>query len=654
MKTGFYKWFGASLLTLMLVAGGCSQTQSSTYNTVLSSATDEQQETDDTERKQASAVQFGEDDLDSSWNESEAESISFAGDSVATSANRGVFIEDTAVTIALPGTYVLSGQLNDGSVHIKLETAGDVRLILQNASIHNEKGAAIFVEDAGKVIITLADGTSNTLSDGAQYELADGTDEPSGTLYSKADLTINGSGKLVVNANYNDAIVGKDTLLLVDGQYDITSVDDGIIGRDVLAVKQGSYTLHVDGDGLKSTNDNADKLGKIYIAGGQFNITAGADGMDSIGDLLIEEGSFAISSGGGSGAASSESNSAKAIKAAGLLTVQGGSFELDAYEDALHSNGNVDIYGGQFTIAADDDAVHGDGTVTIYDGQIHATTSYEGLEGAQIAIHGGNIELTASDDGVNVAGGNDQSAAAGRGGASFASTSDGKLVITGGQLIVNASGDGLDSNGSIEMSGGTVIVNGPEDNGNGALDYDGSFTLTGGTLVAAGSSGMAMAASAEQSTQPSVLMYYPATQAAGTLVQLSNSDGEVLVAFKPSKSYQSIFISSPDIKLGETYSILSGGQSELVEGLELGTMTPSQLGTELVSFTISDVVSYVDETGITTMQGGFGGGPGGGGPGGGEQGGFAGGERGDGQGEFPGGERGAERGQRGSDSQTEQ
>src|SRR5690606_18531124 len=122
----------------------------------------------------------------------------------------------------------------------------------------------------------------------------------------------------------------------------------------------------------------------------------------------------------------------------------------------------------------------------------------------------------------------------------------------------------------------------------------------GGTLVAAGSSGMAMAPSAEQSTQASILMYYPATQSAGTLVQLTNSDGDVVVAFSPSKDYQTIMISSPDIEVGQSYSLLSGGQSELVEGLGLGQMTPSQLGTELVSFTLNETVSYVDETGVTT------------------------------------------------------
>ena len=606
MKTGMYQWLGASLLTIMLITSGCSQL---TEKNSTTDVTTKQLQNSNGEIAQ-SPVQYTTSDLDSSWDASNAEKIEFNDSKVTTSAKRGVFIEGSDVTIALPGTYVLSGQLIDGGVHVKLEGEGEVKLVLNNASIHNEDGAAIYIEDAGKAIITLAEGTSNTLSDGETYQLADGADEPTGTLYSKSDLTINGQGKLLIDANYNNAIVGKDNLLLVDGQYEIQSVDDGIIGRDLLAVKQGSYTLITDGDALKSTNDNEERLGSIYIEGGQFNIEAGADGMDSIGDITIADGSLRINSGGGAEASAIDGNSAKAIKSAGLLLIHNGSFELNSYDDGLHSDNNVEIYGGSFVISAGDDGIHADEALSIHDGVITIRTSYEGLESNEIYVHGGTIELNASDDGVNVAGGNDQSGFMGRGGASFGASENSKLVITGGQLNVNANGDGLDSNGNIEMSGGVVVVNGPEGNGNGALDYDGTFAMTGGTLVAAGSSGMAMAPSAEQSTQASILMYYPATQSAGTLMQLTNSAGDVLVAFSPLKSYQTVVISSPEIEVGESYSLLSGGQSELIEGLGLGQMTPSQLGTELVSFTTKEIVSYVDETGLTTSKSGFG--PGGG------------------------------------------
>jgi phage baseplate assembly protein gpV len=62
--------------------------------------------------------------------------------------------------------------------------------------------------------------------------------------------------------------------------------------------------------------------------------------------------------------------------------------------------------------------------------------------------------------------------------------------VTGGSLTINAQGDGLDSNGNASISGGTVVVNGPTNSGNGALDVNGELTVTGGRVAAAGSAGM--------------------------------------------------------------------------------------------------------------------------------------------------------------------
>ena len=602
MKNINMTWLSCTLLAFSLFVAGCSTPSTEVITeavAVSSNAT-----------LQSSLIGseiFAEEDIDSSWDESSAESIDFQGDKVTTTAKRGVFVDQSDVTIALPGTYVLSGQLDNGSVQVNLEYAGEVRLILNNASIHNEDGAAIYVAEAGKTIITLAEGTTNTLSDGAEYNLEDEQDEPNGTLFSKDDLTINGSGKLVIEANYNNGIVSKDKLLIADGEYVIESVDDGVTGRDILAIRQGSFTLNTSGDALRATNDNEDQLGAIYIADGNFTIHSEADAIDSIGEILIESGSFTIQTGEGAESTDSSANSAKAIKAATDITIQKGEFDIDAADDAVHSNDSVSIYGGSFLIATKDDGFHADGVLTINDGDIDVKQSNEGLEGQQIVIHGGVVSVTSSDDGVNVSGGNDQSAFSGGGGASFNTNSDALLLITGGQVVVNAAGDGLDSNGSIEMSGGTVLVHGPEGNGNGALDYDGNFSITGGTLIAAGSSGMAMAPSEEGSTQSSILVYYPTTQSANTLMQLSNADGEVLVAFEPIKNYETILISSPHIEAGKDYTVSYGGQSELIEGIGLGIMTPSQQGTELVTFTAADRVSYVNQDGITTNQGGFGG-----------------------------------------------
>ncbi|MNF99205.1 hypothetical protein D3C84_820960 [compost metagenome] len=199
-----------------------------------------------------------------------------------------------------------------------------------------------------------------------------------------------------------------------------------------------------------------------------------------------------------------------------------------------------------------------------------------------------------------------------------------KLTINGGYLYVDSQGDGLDANGSIEMNGGTVIVSGPTVNNNAALDYDGTLIVTGGTLVAAGSSGMAQEAS-DQSTQGGILMTYPQTQQAGTLVNLTDKGGKSLFTFAPAKAYQTVFISTPEIKKDGSYTLSSGGSTSgsEVNGVYAGDYTG---GTKIVSFDTSSIVTWVNESGVTEARSGMGG-PGGGM--GGRGGGFRGGQGGD-------------------------
>ncbi len=146
------------------------------------------------------------------------------------------------------------------------------------------------------------------------------------------------------------------------------------------------------------------------------------------------------------------------------------------------------------------------------------------------------------------------------------------------------------------MTGGTVIVNGPTENGNGPLDYDGTFVMTGGFLVAAGSSGMAQATS-EQSTQPGILMTYSKAQQAGAMVHLEDSEGNTIITFAPPKSYQSLFVSSPNMKKDAAYTLSSGGTStgSQVNGLYDGG--EYQGGTKVVDFTTSTCHNLVERVG---------------------------------------------------------
>lgn len=650
--------------------------------------------------KTADLVTWDEEDTVTAWTAAGSTAITLTGTSAAADG-AGATVQGGTVTITEAGTYVLSGTLSDGQIIVDEQAKGTVRLVLNGAHLTDSDNAPIYIKEAGKVVITLQEGTDNSVTDGAAYVFADGAeDEPGAAIFSKADLTVNGTGKLTVTGNYNDGITGKDDLKIMSGTIEVQAADDGIVGKDMIAIQDGYITVHAEGDGLKSTNEKDAAKGFIAIAAGTFDITAGNDGIQAETAVVIDSGAYTLVTGGGqenaevktgdqggpgmgggggfgqrsedgaipapgeaegtppqmdaapeadipqaaesgtaaavqtdtTAAAETESVSTKGLRAGGDLTINGGSFKINSADDAVHSNSSISVTDGEFQISTGDDGIHADALVFLSGGTLDITKSYEGIEGADITISGGEIHVTASDDGVNVAGGNDTNTAAGtQAQDSFSSTGSNLLTISGGTLTVDAAGDGLDSNGSVTMTGGTVIVNGPENSGNGALDYDGTFNITGGFLIAAGASGMAQAPG-EDSGQYSVSMEFAATQQAGTLVHLEDADGKTILTFAPAKSFQSVVVSSPELKEG-SYTIYTGGSSTGTAADGLYTEGEYSGGTKFVAFDITGSVTWVNASGVTTGGSGMGG-PGGGGFGGGGRGNRAGGGPG-GQGGMP-------------------
>ncbi len=525
-------------------------------------------------------VEYEDNDFYTEWENENANYIKLNGSS-AELQGIGAKINENIITINSPGTYVVSGKLENGQIIVDSESDDAVRLVLNNAEINCSDNAPIYVKNSGKTIISLVEGTENKITDGNTYVLDDAEDdEPNAAIFSKDDLTINGSGNLSVNANYNNGIFGKDDLKITGGNINITSADDGLLGRDLLAVRDSNITINSKGDGIRSTNDTDDTKGNIVLENGSYIITSGTKGIKSESDITIIDGKYTINS----------------------------------TDDSIHSNDSVSISGGIFNITSEDDGIHADSEINISGGTINILNSYEGIESAVINISNGIIQVAASDDGINVAGGNDGSSVNGRPGQnSFASSENYSLNISGGKLYVDASGDGLDANGSIYMSGGTVIVNGPVSNGNGALDYDQKFEISGGLLIAAGSSGMALTPS-ESSSQNSVFIKYSQIQKAGTLVNIADKSGNNIITFTPKKDYQTILVSSPDITIDSTYQLYTGGTSTGTENNGLFTEGIYENGTKLTDFTVSKSIMSITETGEEVTGGTLM--PGQGGPGG--------------------------------------
>lgn len=572
----------------------------------------------------------------------------------------GVDIENNIVKITKGGTYSISGTLSEGQIVIEATKLDKVYIVLNGVNITNSKGAAIYIKEADKAVIAMEDNTDNYLTDGKTYAFEDeNKDEPNGTIFSKTDLVFIGNGSLTVNGNYDRGIVGKDDLQIENGNITVNSVGDGIRGRDSIVVTGGDIVINSGGDGMQSNNDENTEKGYVLIEGGNINITSNEDGIQGENNVYVRNGEIKINSGGGSDNNNShknqgpgenmgrnqeisntssesleESASSKGIKANTGIIIEGGILNINSCDDSLHTNDSLIIDGGALEIQSGDDGIHSDNTLEINGGNINVSKSYEGIESESITINNGEIYVASSDDGINASGsstseemtppsgnntpdssqnsdgtsskmqGTGQGAGSGMPGIGE-SSGTGVLTINGGFITVDASGDGIDVNGCATMTGGTVIVNGPENNGNGALDYDGTFEVSGGVLIAAGSTGMAQAPSDGSSINSIKLTL--SSQSAENIVRIEDEDGNEIVTFAPAKQYASIVIASSEFETGSTYNVYVGGSSDGTSNSGLYEGGNYKDGERIMSFTINEKITSSVQDGVSAQSMGGGG-----------------------------------------------
>ncbi len=527
---------------------------------------------------------YDDTDTDESYKESSATKITLSDDGIAISGS-GASSKNGVVTISASGTYVISGSISSSQIIVDNITDKNlVHIILAGASITCKNSSPIYIVESERTVITLKENTQNTLTDSSSYTLSDlEKEEPDAAIFSKDTLTINGSGSLVINANYNHGIHGKDDLRIINTNITVNSVNDAIKGRDSVIVLSSVLNLNAGGDGIQSNNtgeeeasdeEKSQRLYGIIIAkDSEINITAASDGIQAVNYLYIISGKYYIKTAGGSvettvsndrmfgfgynsQGSEDDSASAKALKSDVELVIDGGEFEIDSNDDALHSNKNVTVNGGVFNIYTSDDGMHADETLTINAGDIDIARSYEGLEGNNIYINGANISLKSSDDGVNSAGSESETAEANpnRGGM-MNESGNSNITISGGTLYINAGGDGIDANGIIYINGGTVTVDGPTDSGNGAIDFYNGLEMNGGVLIAVGSTGMAEGVTSAGSGVCALDITLSSTQSAGTLISIKDESGNEIISYSPQKTYQSVIICTTTLKKNNTYNL---------------------------------------------------------------------------------------------------
>lgn len=534
---------------LLLSSCGKKNTASGTNNISNMSAVTEIS-TDDMD------FEFSNNDTTYDYDESEAKTVADS---------------EKTVKITAEGTYVVSGEHE--SITVSAPDTAKVRIILKNATVSNTSGPAIYIEKADKVFITACEGTVNTLSDGTSYTGDFKDTNIDGAIFSKTDLTLNGVGTLNITGNCKCGVVSKDDLIICGLNLTVKSTGCALEGKDCVKIKDAAITVSAGGDGIRSTNTEKSNKGFVYIETGNIDITSGNDGIQAATVLKAANGSIKITAGGGaadtkqnfggrnmpgfggSTQTTDDEESTKGLKAGSLILIDEGGFEVSSKDDSFHSNGDIEINGGSFTAAAGEDGFHADNNLIINGGSITVNQSYEGLEGQKVTVTGGNIDITASDDGINAAGSSSSSSTGGRPGSS---DSNALITIGGGYIVVNASGDGIDSNGNVAITGGTLLVSGPADNGNGAFDYGGEATVSGGTVILCGSSGMAQGFS-DKSEQASFMYTLNSIASAGSSVAVTDENGNVLASFIPAKQYNNVVISTPSLKNGSSYKLVIGG-----------------------------------------------------------------------------------------------
>lgn len=502
------------------------------------------------------------------------------------------------------GGYVVTQVLSSGAAkNVTVPTGG----ILVLSHISDAAYSSCCLIQAGDVITYNTSTSTVTVTTGANY-LGDINITGGNFHITCGNDGIEAGQNLVINNNdakkttaSGIATTGSYNMYIVSGGGYTASFDStlgsykGIKADDKVEIKNGVIYASTPEDTI-SCDEN------ITISGGTITIYTSRDGVAASNALNITGGTLNITSKSGysTSLATTDTNSYKGLKGTGSITISNGTFNINTPDDAVHSNGACTISGGTFSIYTGDDGFHSDTTMTVSGGTINIHSSYEGVEGLNVNITGGRLIINSSDDGINAAGGTDSSGTGGNrpggpggggfGGGMGGDTSKYSLNISGDSTFVwmNCKGDGLDSNGSLTISGGTVIVQ-QSGGGNSGFDADGTRAINGGLVIICDGGDMVELPSS--STQPVISYTMTSSISANTLLNVQDSSGKTIFTYKPTISYKHIMVSSPSFSTGSSYKIYTGGSctGTADNGLyKSGTYTA---GTLKKTITLSSIVT---------------------------------------------------------------
>lgn len=496
-------------------------------------------------------------------------------------ADGATVLLNDVTTITSAGSYILTGAY--AGITVSVGNGETAHLFLNDATISGGTGIAISnTNKKSTLIITACENTEN--------EVASKGDDVN-AIHVKGTLKINGTGTTNVSAKKNGIKVSKG-LSIADSTINLTAGNHALSARfietenakiNVLSAEKDALNAECDDEtqeftlnegyvSLKNSKIIASVSGDgiqadtfVYITGGSVDIETSATfvsySAESMAAYDLSEDDFRYIKSGDTykkvaddvatkGARYAMIQSTKGIKCGEIkyeidgteyavtknsnyfIVIDGARVKINSSDDAIHTNsGNVLIKGGTLDLTTLDDGIHADELVKIDGGEITVNGAYEGIEGAYVEIGGGTIYITASDD---------------------ESVSE-HIIISGGTITVDASGDGLDSNGTIYVTGGTLIVYGPTTGADTGLDADGGILIDGGNVFVASSKEMLEIPASN--SKSNVLVYGVNTVPAGSEIILTNADGGEMVRITLKKQAQAIILSTPELATNGTYSL---------------------------------------------------------------------------------------------------
>lgn len=414
-------------------------------------------------------------------------------------ASSGVSISGNIITITKEGTYVLSGALSEGQIVVDADSA-KVQLVLDNADITCASSAAIYVKNADKTFITLAEGSENILMNTAEYETIDDNNIDA-VIFSKDDLTLNGKGTLTINSEYGHGIVSKDDLKLVGGTYNITAENHALSGKDSVRIAEGTYNLTSGKDGIHSENADDHEKGFVYIASGDFTIESTGDGIDASYVVQIDDGDFDITAGDGAENATKTNNEMPGGSTGGNMgggAPGGDKPSGEAPSGEAPSGGpSSDSDSGKKTRQTPPDKPDGDS----FDGSRPDEKASDNA-GSQTSQTPPDKSGKDTSDGQqsdknsqskDIADNTTASSASSDTGSESASSaspdadststkgikSDGALYVNGGTFTINSADDSFHSNSDVTINDGTYTISSGDD----GIHADSALLVNGGTIT---------------------------------------------------------------------------------------------------------------------------------------------------------------------------